>query len=189
LRREGRSVSAEPVCSCAFLFAQLARETAGAASTRSSLRPQFSRDKRRCKPRTQCAARTPPHIHLSLPAKASRRRVTSIPETVVIEPISRGAPDPPPSRRMTAACASLSQRHCERSEAIHVAEQRKNGLLRSARNDGERAGPHPSRRRGACHRARLRATCWWLLRMRSETLMVRSAAGPRVSNHEAPMLP
>ena len=32
-----------PVCSCAVLFAQIARETAGAASTRSSLRPQFSK--------------------------------------------------------------------------------------------------------------------------------------------------
>src|SRR6266571_1719373 len=32
-----------PVCSCAFLFAQIARETAGAASTRSSLRPLFRR--------------------------------------------------------------------------------------------------------------------------------------------------
>src|SRR5205823_10491006 len=31
-----------PVCSCALLFAQIARETAGAASTRSSLRPQSS---------------------------------------------------------------------------------------------------------------------------------------------------
>src|SRR5213594_5095419 len=30
-----------PVCSCALLFAQIARETAGAASTRSSLRPLF----------------------------------------------------------------------------------------------------------------------------------------------------
>ena len=30
-----------PVCSCAPLFAQIARETAGAASTRSSLRPLF----------------------------------------------------------------------------------------------------------------------------------------------------
>jgi len=30
-----------PVCSCAHLFAQIARETAGAASTRSSLRPLF----------------------------------------------------------------------------------------------------------------------------------------------------
>jgi hypothetical protein len=32
-----------PVCSCALLFAQIARETAGAASTRSSLRPLISR--------------------------------------------------------------------------------------------------------------------------------------------------
>ena len=32
-----------PVCSCAVLFAQIARETAGAASTRSSLRPLFRR--------------------------------------------------------------------------------------------------------------------------------------------------
>src|SRR5438094_2548156 len=32
-----------PVCSCALLFAQIARETAGAASTRSSLRPPISR--------------------------------------------------------------------------------------------------------------------------------------------------
>ena len=39
LRREGRSVSAEPVCSCAFLFATFAHETAGAARTRSSPRP------------------------------------------------------------------------------------------------------------------------------------------------------
>ena len=39
LRREGRTASAEPVCSCAFCFVHLARETAGAARTRSSLRP------------------------------------------------------------------------------------------------------------------------------------------------------
>src|SRR5213593_4985849 len=32
-----------PVCSCALLLAQIARETAGAASTRSSLRPLFRR--------------------------------------------------------------------------------------------------------------------------------------------------
>src|SRR5260370_39097753 len=29
-------------------------------------------------------------------------------------------------------------RHCERSEAIHLAAQRKDGLLRCARNDGKR---------------------------------------------------
>src|ERR1700744_5399256 len=39
LSREGRTASAEPVCSCAFSFVQLAHETAGAARTRSSLRP------------------------------------------------------------------------------------------------------------------------------------------------------
>src|ERR1700759_2877693 len=39
LRREGRTASAEPVCSCAFSYVQLAHETAGAACTRSSLRP------------------------------------------------------------------------------------------------------------------------------------------------------
>jgi hypothetical protein len=38
-RREGRIASAEPVCSCAFSCVHLARETAGAARTRSSLRP------------------------------------------------------------------------------------------------------------------------------------------------------
>ncbi|MET3841604.1 hypothetical protein ABIE49_003682 [Bradyrhizobium sp. OAE829] len=32
-----------PVCSCALCFVQSARETAGAARTRSSLRPQFER--------------------------------------------------------------------------------------------------------------------------------------------------
>jgi hypothetical protein len=37
---QGRpDVSAEPVCSCAFLLAHIARETAGAARTRSSLPP------------------------------------------------------------------------------------------------------------------------------------------------------
>src|SRR5438132_11730914 len=35
------------VCSCAVLFAQIARETAGAACTRSSLRPLFSRGQKK----------------------------------------------------------------------------------------------------------------------------------------------
>ena len=40
---QGRSECSRcPVCSCAPLFAQIARETAGAASTRSSLRPLIS---------------------------------------------------------------------------------------------------------------------------------------------------
>src|SRR6185295_6060927 len=36
-----------PVCSCAVLFAQIARETAGVASTRSSLRPLISESAKR----------------------------------------------------------------------------------------------------------------------------------------------
>ncbi len=50
LRGEGRSVSAEPVCSCAFSFVHVAHETAGAARTRSSLRPlRFTRVERDAK--------------------------------------------------------------------------------------------------------------------------------------------
>src|ERR1700694_5257218 len=58
LRREGRTASAEPVCSCAFLFAHLARETAGAARTRSSLRPLIFRRRDLSKPRAHRAAGT-----------------------------------------------------------------------------------------------------------------------------------
>src|SRR3954464_3126327 len=60
-----------PVCSCALLFAQIARETAGAASTRSSLRPLiFEEGKRRCKPRAVHVARSRTHIQSSSPAQA-----------------------------------------------------------------------------------------------------------------------
>src|SRR6266404_1334228 len=51
-----------PVCSCAFLLAQIARETAGAARTRSSLRPQTRRAGVDDKPRAQCAARSRSYI-------------------------------------------------------------------------------------------------------------------------------
>src|SRR3954467_13069586 len=51
-----------PVCSCALLFAQIARETAGAASTRSSLRPLLGGQEVDSKPRSQRAARTRSHI-------------------------------------------------------------------------------------------------------------------------------
>ena len=42
LRRESRIASAEPVCSCAFYPITIAHGTAGAARTRSSLRPLVS---------------------------------------------------------------------------------------------------------------------------------------------------
>ncbi len=59
-----------PVCSCAVLFAQIARETAGAASTRSSLRPLERGREVAGKPRAQRVARSRPHIQSSSPAKA-----------------------------------------------------------------------------------------------------------------------
>ena len=46
LRRECRIASAEPVCSCAFSYVHVAHETAGAARTRSSLRPLFEGGRR-----------------------------------------------------------------------------------------------------------------------------------------------
>jgi hypothetical protein len=66
-----------------------------------------------------------------------------------------GILDHPPSRMMTGEIqlfkqqnAQLQHRHCERSEAIHAAAKKesKSGLLR----------------RGACHRAPIRATRWLL---------------------------
>src|ERR1700744_4200111 len=77
---EGRIASAEPVCSCAFSFVQLAHETAGAARTRSSLRPLlriasalssrvacalFFWAKAICKTRADAVARTWTHIFSS----------------------------------------------------------------------------------------------------------------------------
>ena len=65
LRREGRSVSAEPVCSCARSLCAIARETAGAARTRSSLRPLIERAGSSSKARAQCVARMRTDIRLA----------------------------------------------------------------------------------------------------------------------------
>src|SRR6266702_7813620 len=75
LRGEGRSVSAEPVCSCAHFLVHIAHETAGAARTRSALRPLWGEGGKcheqpgRISPRDRegvCATTT----QLSSPAKA-----------------------------------------------------------------------------------------------------------------------
>src|SRR5258708_23822908 len=93
-----RNAPTVPVCSCACSYAHIARETAGAASTRRSLRP------------------------LLLGAKRFAR----------------------PGRNAPRECGGVFfARHCERSEAIHSSFTRRHGLLR-----------------GACHRARIRATRW-----------------------------
>src|SRR5215204_5894415 len=68
-----------PVCSCAVLFAQMARETAGAASTRSSLRPLTKRAERSGKPRAYHVARMRKLVQPSLRA-AKRRSNPFIPE-------------------------------------------------------------------------------------------------------------
>src|ERR1700693_6313586 len=62
-RREGRIASAEPVCSCAFYPIPIAHGTAGAARTRSSLRPLVPIEGgHRRKARAHRAARTRTHI-------------------------------------------------------------------------------------------------------------------------------
>jgi len=60
---QGRpDASAEPVCSCAFFSTHFAHETAGAARTRSSLRPLIFRGRNvESKTRAQCAAGTWSH--------------------------------------------------------------------------------------------------------------------------------
>src|SRR3989475_10085822 len=61
-----------PVCSCAVLFAQIARETAGAASTRSSLRPLISkRANEDAKPRARSAARSRNRVRSRSPDERS----------------------------------------------------------------------------------------------------------------------
>src|SRR5439155_5431385 len=86
-----------PVCSCAVLFAQIARETAGAASTRSSLRPLFSRRANQdANLGRKCAARSQSHIPSLSPALCAIAHWggrPGIPETAVIESIGRGVLD------------------------------------------------------------------------------------------------
>jgi hypothetical protein len=63
LRREGRMLSAEPVCSCAFFYCSFAHETAGAARIRLSLRPLVLLEgENERKARAHCAAGTRTHI-------------------------------------------------------------------------------------------------------------------------------
>ena len=88
-----------PVCSCALCFVQTAHETAGAARTRSSLRPLMRGREVSGKARAQCVARSRSHIPLSSPGLTGR---PSIPETLMIELRSRGVLGPPLSRRTTA---------------------------------------------------------------------------------------
>jgi hypothetical protein len=76
---------------------------------------------------------------------------------------------PASDRRHFCWCGDiLIRRHCERSEAIHLAAQRKNGLLR-----------------GACHRARIRATRWLAMTVSKRA----SAPSPRNAPEPLTILP
>src|SRR5258705_12984123 len=88
-----------PVCSCALLFAQIARETAGAASTRSSLRPLKKRAGSYLAKLAQMMRRDRERI---FDHRHPRRRVTQYPRESVIEPRSRCILDTPHARGMTA---------------------------------------------------------------------------------------
>jgi hypothetical protein len=61
-----------PVCSCAAFYLQTAHGTAGAARTRSSLRPLFGGREVSGKARAQSVARSRPHIQLSSPGLTGR---------------------------------------------------------------------------------------------------------------------
>jgi hypothetical protein len=107
LRRGCRSVLRCPVCSCAPMCSFLAHEIAGAARTRHSLRPLFSRRDnefgiaraKSCREiastrhRPACRLRESPAKPLDSP--------TGIPETPVVEPIGCGVLGTPLSRGTT----------------------------------------------------------------------------------------
>src|SRR5215211_5847784 len=66
-----------PVCSCAVLFAQIARGTAGAASTRSSLRPLYSkRAKEDANLGRKCAARSRKRVFVGWVERSDTHRHT-----------------------------------------------------------------------------------------------------------------
>ncbi|MEH2552378.1 hypothetical protein V1283_009023 [Bradyrhizobium sp. AZCC 2262] len=87
-----------PVCSCAFLFAQIARETAGAASTRSSLRPLFQEGQTKIQTSGERRRENAASYSVVIVREGGR---SSIPETAMMESIGRGVLDAPPSRGMT----------------------------------------------------------------------------------------
>ena len=127
LRREGRDAPPVPVCSCAVLFAQIARETAGAASTRSSLRPLNFEGKRDANlgrnPSRECetvpaswrAQRSNPSIRLAEPWIASELAMTrrERPTRRASVPVRTTYPgmEPGASRPVTARPALISGSH------------------------------------------------------------------------------
>ena len=148
-------LSAEPVCSCAFLAKCAsctwdrgcsAHPVFPAPSLEGRVRPlafggpmTLQNSDKRC--RENAYVRHYP-----------RRRMIQYSEELVIEPRTRGVLDTPPSRSMTAVVGGASSSTSLRAKRSNPALPCCRGLLR----------------RGACHRARIRATRWLLAMTRSD---------------------
>src|ERR1700750_2047656 len=106
--------SAEPVCSCAFFATCFARETAGAARIRHSLLPHFSGDND-----TQTSG-------TNVPRECGR--------TFAVEKWKSKCHNVIASQRVGAKRRPMTGS----AKQSTLTEQRKNGLLRFARNDVDR---------------------------------------------------
>ena len=97
-----------PVCSCAAFLVQTAHGTAGAARTRSSLRPLFERAGSFQQSSGAMRRENANSYSVSSPGLTGR---PSIPETSMIEPRSRGVLGPPLSRRTTDGVRRVISHH------------------------------------------------------------------------------
>ena len=130
-----------------FSFVQLAHETAGAACTRSSLRPlSLTRAEVLGKPRAHHAARMRMHVPLpSCPANAWH-------------PVRRGL-----SAQAVAALEywiARSSRATTSESVLNIECEVSISSLRAERSNPCRGVGRDGLLRGACHRARVRATRW-----------------------------
>jgi hypothetical protein len=104
LRRECRTASAEPVCSCALFFVHLAHETVGAARTRRSLLPLIERDN--VQTSGIRAARIRRCVHWSEGISIAWAEIAAM-----YSVSSRRGPDPYPRMSIVALCRSSNPVH------------------------------------------------------------------------------
>ena len=130
---QGRpDASAKPVCSCAHLATSIAHGTAGAARTRSSLRPLISRVRFSCK----------------TPGASRRENEKSYLFVARMSAATSGTTLIPPQISLRSSGRQVWSTVIARSEATQqsILPSLQYGLLR-----------------GACHRARIRATRWFAM--------------------------
>jgi hypothetical protein len=126
---------------CVFLHMHLARETAGAARTRSSLRPLFLGRNEFAKLGRSVSRGREGVFSCHHP----RRRMIQYSEEPVIEPRTRGVLDTPPSRSMTVeggASSSTSMRGA-------LATKQSSSCFAGARNDEATPGHAAKNKKGA----------------------------------------